>query len=152
MIYSVCVTGANRWRITGGWGGVSRVHAQLTSQHHPAEHRVVPVQRAAVPAVMSELVLALPDPLLGSLADGLHQVRVALAQLTLLVDQAGNVVADDAGTQRSDVPEVDRSTKTGNRGELVTKIPLRHLLEGVARVQVYNNVLVAVDANVSNLE
>lgn len=79
----------------------------LTSQHHPAEHRVVPGQRAAVPAVVSELMLALPDPLFGSLADGLHQVRVALAQLALLVHQAGNVVADHAGPQRSDVPGMD---------------------------------------------
>lgn len=60
---------------------------------------------------MSELVLALPDPLFGSLADGLHQVRVALAQLALLVHQAGNVVADDAGTQRSNIPEMDRSNR-----------------------------------------
>lgn len=76
----------------------------LTSQ---AEHRVVPGQRAAVPAVVSELMLALPDPLFGSLADGLHQVRVALAQLALLVHQAGNVVTDHAGPQRSDVPGMD---------------------------------------------
>lgn len=87
----------------------------LTSQHHPTKDRVVPVQRAAVPAVMSELVLALPDPLFGSLADGLHQVRVALAQLALLVHQAGDVVADHTGTQRSDVPELDRSNRTLRR-------------------------------------
>lgn len=68
---------------------------------------MVPGQRAAVPAVVSELMLALPDPLFGSLADGLHQVRVALAQLALLVHQAGNVVADHAGPQRSDVPGMD---------------------------------------------
>jgi len=76
----------------------------LTSLHHPAKHSVVPVQRAAVPAVVSELVLALLDPLLGALADGLHEVRVALAQLPLLVHQAGNVVADHPSTQRPDVP------------------------------------------------
>lgn len=70
---------------------------------------MVPVQRAAVPAVISELVLALPDPLFGSLAYGLHQVWVALAQLALLVHQARNVVADNAGTQRSDVPITDGS-------------------------------------------
>lgn len=78
----------------------------LTSQHHPAEQRVVPGQCAAVPAVVSELMLALPDPLFGSLADGLHQVRVFLAQLALLVHQAGNV-ADHAGPQRSAVPGMD---------------------------------------------
>lgn len=36
---------------------------------------------------------------------------MALAQLPLLVHQAGDVVADHAGTQRSDVPEVDRSNR-----------------------------------------
>lgn len=75
---------------------------------------MVPVQRAAVPAVILELVLALPDPLLGSLAYGLHQVWVALAQLALLVDQARNVVADNAGTQRSDVPRMDGSNRKDN--------------------------------------
>lgn len=77
---------------------------RLTSQHHPAKHSVVPLQRAAVPAVVSELVLTLSDPLFGSLADGLHQVWVPLAELPLLVHQAGNVVADHPGTQRSNVP------------------------------------------------
>lgn len=65
---------------------------------------MVPVQRAAVPAVVSELVLALFYPLFGSLTDGLHQVWVSLAQLPLLVHQAGNVVADHPSSQRSDVP------------------------------------------------
>ncbi len=78
--------------------------SRLTSQHHPAKHSVVPVQRAAVPTVVSELVLALFDPLFGSLTDGLHQVRVPLAQLTLLVHQARNVVTDHPSTQRSNVP------------------------------------------------
>lgn len=44
------------------------------------------------------------DPLFGALSDGLHQVRVELAQLPLLVDQPRNVVADHPGAQRSDVP------------------------------------------------
>lgn len=84
---------------------------------------MVPVQGAAVPAVVLELVLALPDPLLGPLAYGLHQIRVALAQLPLLVHQAGNVVADHAGPQSSDVPEVDRPT-TGISEELLTTTTL----------------------------
>lgn len=70
---------------------------------------MVAVQRAAVPAVVSELVLTLSDPLFGPLADGLHQVRVPLAQLTLLVHQAGNVVADHPSTQRPDVPMGERA-------------------------------------------
>lgn len=77
---------------------------RLTSQHHSAEHAVVPFQRAAVPAVVPELVLAFSDPLFGSLANGLHQVRVPLAELPLLVHQAGDVVTDHPGTQRSNVP------------------------------------------------
>ncbi len=77
---------------------------RLTSQHHSAKHCVVPVQRAAVPAMVSELVLALFDPLFGSLANGLHQIRVPLAKLTLFVHQAGNVVADHPSTQGSDIP------------------------------------------------
>lgn len=55
--------------------------------------------------MVSELVLALSDPLFGALADGLHDVRVALAELPLLVHQAWDVVADHTGPQRSDVPE-----------------------------------------------
>ena len=66
---------------------------------------MVAVQRAAVPTVVSELVLALSDPLLGALADGLHDVWVALAELPLLVHQAGDVVADNPGPQRTDVPD-----------------------------------------------
>lgn len=77
---------------------------RLTSEHHPAKNGVVPVQRAAVPAVVSELMLALFDPLFGSLADGLHQVRVPLTELPLLVHKTGNVVAYHPRTQSSDVP------------------------------------------------
>lgn len=77
---------------------------KLTSQHHSAKNSVVPVQRAAVPAVVSELVLALFDPLFGSLADGLHQVRVPLAQLPLLVHETRNVVAYHPSPQSADVP------------------------------------------------
>lgn len=110
MVDSVSITDVNSRRRSKREKSQPRKRA-LTSQHHPAKHRVVPVQGAAVPAVMSELVLALPDPLFGSLAYGLHQVRVALAQLALLVHQAGNVVADHAGTQRADVPEMGRSNR-----------------------------------------
>lgn len=81
---------------------------------------MVSVQRATVPAVVSELVLALPDPLLGSLADGLHQVRMPLAELPLLVHQAGNVVTYHPSTQGSNIPadtqpEVSKSDKLKNR-------------------------------------
>lgn len=65
---------------------------------------MVTVQRAAVPAMVPELVLALPDPLLGALANGLHDVWVTLAQLPLLVHQAWDVVADHTGPQCADVP------------------------------------------------
>lgn len=110
MIVSIRITDVSGRR--GSKREKSQAHKRgLTSQHHPTKHCVVPVQRAAVPAVMLELVLALADPLFGSLAYGLHQVRVALAQLALLVHQAGNVVADHTGTQRSDVPEMDRSNR-----------------------------------------
>lgn len=77
---------------------------RLTSEHHPAKDRVVPLQRAAVPSMVPELVLALHNPLFGTLSDRLHQVWVELAQLPLLVHQARNVVADHPGAQRSDVP------------------------------------------------
>lgn len=66
---------------------------------------MVAVQRAAVPAMVSELVLALSDPLLGALTDGLHDVWVALAELPLLVHQAWDVVTDHTGPQRTDVPD-----------------------------------------------
>lgn len=65
---------------------------------------MVAVQCAAVPAVVSELVLALSDPLFGAFADGLHNVRVALTELPLLIHQAGDVVADHTGPQRTNVP------------------------------------------------
>lgn len=66
---------------------------------------MVTVQRAAVPAMVPELVLALSDPLLGALANGLHDVWVTLAQMPLLVDQAWDVVADHAGPQCTDIPD-----------------------------------------------
>lgn len=84
---------------------------RLTSQHPLAKHCGVPFQSAAVPSVVSELVLALSDPLFGALSDRLHQVRVALAQLTLLVHQARNVVTDHPSTQRSNVPAGTEPTR-----------------------------------------
>lgn len=66
---------------------------------------MVAVQCAAVPAMVSELVLALSDPLLGALTYGLHDVWVALAELPLLVHQAWDVIADHTGPQCTDVPE-----------------------------------------------
>lgn len=72
---------------------------------------MVTVQCAAVPAVVSELVLAFSDPLLGALADGLHDVWVALAELPLLVHQARDVVTDHAGPQRTNVPEDAKDTQ-----------------------------------------
>lgn len=65
---------------------------------------MVPVHRAAVPALLPELVLALFDPLFGSIADGLHQIWVLLAELPLLVHQTGNVVTNHSGAQSADVP------------------------------------------------
>lgn len=76
----------------------------LTAQHDAAEHRVVSLQRAAIPAMMSELVLAFPDPLFGSLSNGLHEVWVSLAQLSLLVYQTWNVVTYDPSAQRTNIP------------------------------------------------
>lgn len=66
---------------------------------------MVTVQRAAVPAMVPELVLALSDPLLGAFANGLHDVWVTLAQMPLLVHQAWDVVADHTGPQCTDVPD-----------------------------------------------
>ena len=58
---------------------------------------MVPVHRAAVPSMVSELVLTLPDPFLGALTDRLHDVRVALAELPLFVHQSRDVVTDYTG-------------------------------------------------------
>jgi hypothetical protein len=70
--------------------------------------------------MMAELVLALADPLLGTLPNRLHEVRVALAQLALLVHQAWNVVTDHPCTQGSNVPadQIDRCTVSGRPGKL----------------------------------
>ncbi|TNN35489.1 hypothetical protein EYF80_054348 [Liparis tanakae] len=56
------------------------------------------------PAVLSELVLALGDPVLHAGPDGPHHLGVLAAQLALLVHQAGDVVAHHLGAQRAHVP------------------------------------------------
>lgn len=108
-----------------------RAHAPgLTSEHHPAKDRMVPLQRAAVPPMVPELVLALYDPLFGALPDRLHQVWVELAQVPLLVHQAGNVVADHPGAQSSDVPastETDLSVVPGSVVNVVRNLYLFQL-------------------------
>lgn len=104
---------------------VMQMTTRLTSEHHTAKDRMVPLQRAAVPSMVPELVLALYDPLFGALSDRLHQVRVELAQLPLLVDQARNVVADHPGAQRSDVPasaETDTSVVPGSLSGVVLNV------------------------------
>lgn len=65
-------------------------------------------------------MLALADPLLGTLPNRLHEVRVTLAQLALLVHQAWNVVTDHPCTQGSNVPadQIDRCTVSGRPGKL----------------------------------
>ncbi len=73
----------------------------FTYLHHPSENRGV-VHRAAVPAPMSELVLALSDAGLGTFADVLHVVLVELAQLLLALRQTHQLAAqrlctDDVG-------------------------------------------------------
>lgn len=94
---------------------------------------MVSFQCAAVPAVVPELVLALPNPLLGSLANGLHQVWVSLAQLSLLVDQAWNVVAYDPCTQCTDVPAEQSSHKHKVLMTALQKLlqPMFHLHGGI---------------------
>ncbi len=65
--------------------------------------------------MVSELVLALSDPLLRALTDGLHDVWVALAELPLLVYQAWDVVADHTGPERTDVPEDAKKNKKNKK-------------------------------------
>lgn len=76
----------------------------LTAQQQPSEQLVVAGRGVAVPAVVPELVLALGQPVPGAGADGLHHLGVLAAQLPLLVDQAGDVVAHHLGAQRAHVP------------------------------------------------
>lgn len=81
---------------------------RLTPQQDTSKDSVVTVQCAAVPSMVSELVLALSDPLFGSLPNCLHDVRVALAKLPLLVHQAGDVVTDYTGTECADIPTINK--------------------------------------------
>lgn len=83
----------------------------LTPEQDTSKDGVITVQCAAVPPMVSELVLALSDPLLGALADGLHDVWVALAELPLFVHKAGDVVTDYTSSQSPDVPESARNNK-----------------------------------------
>lgn len=75
-----------------------------TSEHDAAKDSVVPVQRGAVPAVVAELVLTLPDPFSGALAHRAHDVWVPLAQLPLPAHQARDIVTDHSRPQGPDVP------------------------------------------------
>lgn len=73
----------------------------LTNLHDSPKHGGV-VHCAAVPATVSELVLALSDAGLSALADVLHVVLVELAQLLLALGQthqlaAQGLSADDVG-------------------------------------------------------
>lgn len=72
---------------------------------------MVTVQCAAVPSMVSELVLTLSDPLLGALANGLHDVRMALAELPLFVHQTWDVVTDYTGSQSTNIPESVQNRK-----------------------------------------
>lgn len=69
----------------------------LTYLHDPSENGGV-VHSAAVPAPVSELVLALSDACLGTFADVLHVVLVELAQLLLALRQAHQLAAQRLGT------------------------------------------------------
>lgn len=68
----------------------------LTYLHDPSENRRV-VHSAAVPAPLSELVLALSDAGLGTFTDVLHVVLVELAQLLLALRQAHQLAAQRLG-------------------------------------------------------
>lgn len=88
----------------------------LTYLHDPSKNRGV-VHSAAVPAPMSELVLALSDARLGALADVLHVVLVELAQLLLALGQAHQLAAQRLGTD--DVGLGDQQRVHGQRPERV---------------------------------
>lgn len=69
----------------------------FTYLHDPSKNRRV-VHCAAVPAPMSELVLALSDACLGTFTDVLHVVLVELAQLLLALRQPHQLAAQRLGT------------------------------------------------------
>ena len=66
----------------------------LTALHDAAEDGVVSVERAAVPAVVAKLVLALPHAQTGALDHLLHDLRLGLAQLGVFAPQAPGLPAD----------------------------------------------------------
>lgn len=82
--------------------------------------------------MVPELVLALSDPLLGALANGLHDVWVTLAQMPLLVHQARDVVADHTGPQRTDVPDRAQGGEI-NEKPSGSRAKHRHTLSEVAK-------------------
>lgn len=82
----------------------------LTALHDPAEDSVVALDCAAVPTVVSELVLALTDPLLSSLADRLHYVWILLTQLSLLIHQTWHIITYYPRTQSANVPKTHTHT------------------------------------------
>lgn len=84
----------------------------LTYLHDPSKDRGV-VHCAAVPASMSELVLALSDACLGTFTDILHVVLVELAQLLLALRQAHQLTAQRLGTD--DVGLRDQQRVHGQR-------------------------------------
>ena len=65
--------------------------------------------------MVSELVLALSDPLLCALTDGLHDVWVALAELPLLVHQGWDVVTDHTGAKCTNVPKDAKKMQKNSR-------------------------------------
>lgn len=87
-------------------------HKGLTSKQDTTKDCVVTVQCAAVPSMVPKLVLALSDPLFGAFTDGLHDVRVALAELPLFVHQARDVIADYSSSQSTDVPKGARNKES----------------------------------------
>jgi len=58
---------------------------------------VFALESRAVPAMFLELILALFDGQLEALDGGGHHIRIAEAQLQLLLTEAGEILADDAG-------------------------------------------------------
>ena len=71
---------------------------RLTDSELLAEHGPLP-QGGAVPAAVTELVLALVDAQLGALSDGDDGVWAAVADRSLPRGQAGDLVTDDVGAQ-----------------------------------------------------
>lgn len=84
----------------------------LTALYDSPKNGMVSVQGAAVPAVMTELMLALSNPLFSPAPNRLHDVWILLTQLPLFIHQPGNVVTDHTGTKGSNVPETQTQTQT----------------------------------------